>query len=219
MPKLFKSILVKRFLAHLLEIGTTFSITLILLNILLWFFGVAGIPNILSEQKGILISISNESLSYEGSIFNSLLYTILSFTIFYFVYTTFNFFFTFSSLYPHNNFEPGFAQKVFGFKKFDFINKKESHLKKSLRMVLRETLIFISVYGVFITLTISRVNVIFNFFSNLLVQDETFGNLLKISFNLFLIFVLPALILSVIYLKISKGKQLFWDYYSGITLK
>ena len=141
MPKLFKSILVKRFLAHLLEIGTTFSITLILLNILLWFFGVAGIPNILSEQKGILISISNESLSYEGSIFNSLLFTI------------------------------------------------------------------------------SRVNVIFNFFSNLLVQDETFGNLLKISFNLFLIFVLPALILSVIYLKISKGKQLFWDYYSGITLK
>lgn len=219
MPNIFKSILIRRFFAHILEIGTTFSISLILLNILIWFFGLVGIPNIFSQDTGIFINTANKDLSFEGSIFNSLLYTMIAFVIFYFAYTTFNFFFSFITLYPKNNFEASFALKIFGFKKYEFSNKKETHLIRAGRMILRETLIFLSVYGIFIFLVLFKVNFIFEFFNSSLVKDETIGNVFKIGINLFLIFVLPSLVLSLIYMKITKGKQLFWDYYSGITLK
>lgn len=210
--------IIKRFFAHLLEIGVTFSISLILLNILIWAFNAAHVQNFLENEQGVLINIpmGNEGTN---SLLTSLNYTIISFILFYFIYTTFNFFFTFSTLYPKNNFEASFAQKIFGFKKYEFKNKKDNHLKKALRMVLREILIVVSVYGVLAIITLTNFSSFNSFFLNLMTPEDSLNNLLVITLNLFFIFVLPSLILSLIFLKISKGKQLFWDYYSGITLK
>ena len=218
MPNIFRTVIVRRFLAHVLEIGTTFSISLILVNLLFWFFNETKLPNILLSEQGLLLNVP-QSFSYEAGLYNNLFVTVLSFTIFYFIYTTFNFFFTFSFLYPKNNFEATFAQKLFGFKKYEFVNKKESHLKKAFRMVVRELLIMVSVYGVFVSVSIFGKNAIYNFFNELVMKESSFIGISVIVINLFLMFVLPSLALSLVYLKISKGKQLFWDYYSGITLK
>jgi hypothetical protein len=217
MPNIFRTIIVRRFLAHVLEIGTTFSISLLLVNLLFWFFNETKLPNILLTDQFLLLP--QGSLSYETSIFNNLFITVLSFSIFYFIYTTFNFFFTFSTLYPKNNFEASFAQKLFGFKKYEFKNKKETHLNKAFRMVIRELLIIVSVYGVFVSISLFGQNAIYSFFNELILKESTFIGVAVIILNLFLMFVLPSLILSLIYMKISKGKQLFWDYYSGVTLK
>ena len=216
--KLYLPQIFKRLFAHLLEIGTTFTISLILLNLFIWVFNAAHIQNFLENEQGVLINLP-QGIDGQASLLTSLNYTIISFTLFYFIYTAFNFFFTFSTLYPKNNFEASFSQKIFGFKKYEFKNKKDNHLKKALRMVLREILIVISVYGVLTVITLLNIDTFYTFFSNLMTAEDSFNNLVIITFNLFLIFVLPSLILSLVFLKITKGKQLFWDYYSGITLK
>jgi len=218
MPNIFRTVIVRRFLAHILEIGTTFSISLILVNMLFWFFNETKLPNILLSEQGLLLTVP-QSLSYESGLYNNLFITVLSFTVFYFIYTTFNFFFTFSTLYPKNNFEASFAQKMFGFKRYEFKNKKDTHLIKAIRMIVRELLIMLSVYGVFVSISLFGQNEIYKFFNELVMKESNFVGIAVIVLNLFLMFVLPSLILSLIYLKISKGKQLFWDYYSGITLK
>ena len=86
-------------------------------------------------------------------------------------------------------------------------------------MVIRELLIIVSVYGVFVSISLFGQNAIYSFFNELILKESTFIGVAVIILNLFLMFVLPSLILSLIYMKISKGKQLFWDYYSGVTLK
>jgi hypothetical protein len=185
---------------------------------LFWFFNETKLPNILLSEQGLLLTVP-QSLSYESGLYNNLFITVLSFTVFYFIYTTFNFFFTFSTLYPKNNFEASFAQKMFGFKRYEFKNKKDTHLIKAIRMIVRELLIMLSVYGVFVSISLFGQNEIYKFFNELVMKESNFVGIAVIVLNLFLMFVLPSLILSLIYLKISKGKQLFWDYYSGITLK
>ncbi len=217
MPNIFRTIIVRRFLAHVLEIGTTFAISLLLVNLLFWFFNETKLPNILLTNQFLLLP--EDTFSYETSIFNNLFITVLSFSIFYFIYTTFNFFFTFSTLYPKNNFEASFAQKLFGFKRYEFKSKKETHLSKAFRMVIRELLIILSVYGVFVSISLFGQNAIYSFFNELMLKESSFIGVTVIILNLFLMFVLPSMILSLIYFKISKGKQLFWDYYSGVTLK
>lgn len=213
LPQIFK-----RFFAHLLEIGITFSISLILLNILIWAFNAAHVQNFLENEQGVLINLPVSSQE-NNSLLTSLNYTIISFTLFYFIYTAFNFFFSFSTLYPKNNFEASFSQKIFGFKKYEFKNKKDNHFKKALRMVLRELLIVLSVYGILMIITLTNFNAFNSFFINLMTPEDSLNNLFVITFNLFLIFVLPSLILSIVFLRITKGKQLFWDYYSGVNLK
>lgn len=221
MPNIFKTLVIRRFLAHSLEIGTTFAITLILLNILNYIngfmLGYGNFVEIISSNTPNL-GVYN-SASFTDQSVTAINQLIMGFALFYFIYAAFNFFFTFSFLYPKNNFQANFFQRLFGFKKFDFGKKKMTHLEKALRMLLRETVLFFSIYGFFMILSILKLRDLFDLF-NYITQSEI--SLLSIPASLialFTIFVLPSFLLSMFSLKISKGKQLFWDWASSITLK
>jgi hypothetical protein len=221
MPNIFKSLVVRRFLAHSLEIGTTFALTLILLNILNYLNGfMLGYGNFIE-----IMSTNTPNLGvYNSSTFTDQSLTkinqlIMGFALFYFIYAAFNFFFTFSFLYPKNDFQANFFQRLFGFKKFDFGKKKMPHLEKALRMLLRETVLFFSIYGFFMVLSILKLRDLFDLFNYLTQSDYSLVSIFASLTALFTIFVLPAVLLSIFSLRISKGKQLFWDWASSVTLK
>lgn len=219
MPNIFKTLLVRRFLSHILEIGVIFSISLVLIKAILLFTENTKILNLTIFEGQVFIDPNLTNYAVSNNVVTNLYLTIVIFTVFYFIYTAFNFFFTFSYTYPKNDFSATYAQRLFGFKKFEFKNKKESHLRKSLRMLLRETVLAFSIYGIFALLTIFRIDVVYQFFVSLLVVDNSFLNIFIITINLAIIFVLPATLLSFYSLRVTKGKQLFWDYISGVTLK
>lgn len=221
MPNLLKSVIARRFIAHSLEIGTTFALTLILLKILSFVNGfIASYGNvftILNQNTPNFTSfyigeVSNQSVAFVYQL-------IFGFAVFYFIYAAFNFFFTFSFLYPKNDFQANFFQKLFGFKKFDFGKKKISHFEKALRMLLREFILLMSIYGFFTILSVLKLNDFFVLFNYLTDSSYSFINILLSLATLFTIFVFPSLLLSIFSLRVSKGKQLFWDWASSITLK
>jgi hypothetical protein len=221
MPNIFQSIIIRRFLAHVLEIGTTFVVTLILLQILIfinnYLLNNGDLITILEANSPNLIEVEKPSI-YEQTK-NSIFQLISGFAVFYFIYTSFNFFFTFSFLYPKNDFQANFFQRQFGFKKFEFGKKKLTHLQKALRMLFRETVLFISIYGFFAGLAIFKMKEFFDLFNFLTNAESTIQNIFFSLLALFIIFVLPTVLLSLFSLYKSKGKQLFWDYATGITLK
>jgi hypothetical protein len=161
------------------------------------------------------LSISN----YQTESLQLVYQLILGFAIFYFIYATFNFFFTFSFIYPKNDFQANFFQKLLGFKKYDFGKKKISHLEKALKMLLREVVLLITIYGFFAILAIFKLADFFILFNFLTQAEYTIANIIFSLLILFIIFVLPSFVLSIFSLRISKGKQLFWDWASSITLK
>jgi len=221
MPNIFKSLLVRRFLAHSLELGTTFAVSIILIQILIYvnnfIFSNGDFITILNSNTPSAGVLNNENFAQQS--INSIYQLIIAFALFYFVYTAFNFFFTFSFLYPKNDFQANFFQRQFGFKKYDFGKKKLSHLQKALKMLLRELILFLSIYGFFGLLAIFKVKDFFEMFYFITQAESTIQNIFLSLVALFVIFVAPALALSLFSLKISKGKQFFWDYLSSVTLK
>lgn len=219
MPNIFKSLIIRRFLSHALEIGISFSISLVVLKFIFLFTDSIKLTNFVITEDQIFIAPNISNMGANNNMITNLYLTIILFTVFYFVYTIFNFFWTFSYTYPKNDFSATFSQRLFGFKKFEFKNKKENHLRKSLRMLARESVLALSVYGVFSFLTVFRIDTIYRFFVSLFVVDNSILNILVVCLNLAIIFALPSLILCTYSLYKTKGKQLFWDYVSGITLK
>jgi len=221
MPNFLKTVIVRRFLAHFLEIGTTFAVTLILLQILIYvnnyLLGNGDFVSLLNSNSPSFGNLDAQSFSLQTS---TTIYQLISgFAIFYFIFTAFNFFFTFSFLYPKNDFQANFFQKIFGFKKFEFSKKRLSHLQKALRMLYREIVLFLSIYGFFGLLATLKVKDVFVVFDYLTHGSSSYQNILMSLLTLFIIFVLPSVILSSITLYKTKGKQLFWDWASSITLK
>lgn len=221
MPNYFKSIIFRRFLAHTLEITTTFAITLILLQTIVYInnflLGNGDFVTILNENSPSIGNLDSQKFSLQTK--STIFQLISGFAIFYFIFTAFNFFVTFSFLYPKNDFQANFFQKLFGFKKFEFNKKKLTHLQKALKMLLRESILFISIYGFFAILALIKVKEVFLVFDYLTLGASTTQNILMSLISLFIIFVLPSIFLSLFSLYKTKGKQLFWDYVSGITLK
>lgn len=222
MPNIFQSIIVKRFLAHVLEISTTFAVTLILLQILSYvstymMFSGDFTSNLNSATPSL--GNLNSPRDFQQQSIDNIYQLIIGFTIFYFIYAAFNFFFTFSFLYPKNDFSANLFQRMFGFKKFDFGKKKLTHLQKAVKMLIRESVLFASIYGFFAILALTGFKEFFDMFNYMMEGGSTITNIFYSLAALFTIFVLPALILSLISLKISKGKQLFWDWASSVTLK
>lgn len=148
MPNILNSIIVRRFISHTLEIGSTFAITLILLQIIMFvnnfMLGNGDFVTILNSNTPSLGTLN--SVSYVDQTSETIYQLIIGFAVFYFIYTAFNFFFTFSFLYPKNDFQANFFQRMLGFKKYEFGKKKLTHLQKALRMLLRETILFLSIY-------------------------------------------------------------------------
>jgi len=219
MPNIFKSIIFRRFSSHVLEIGISFSASLIVIKFILLFTESIKLPNLILTEDQIFLNPNLSNAGVNNNMITNLYLTVMLFTIFYFIYTAFNFFYSFSYAYPKNDFSATFSQKLLGFKKFEFKNKKESHLKKSLRMLYREAILSLSIYGVFILLTLLRIDIVYQFFIGLLSVDNNLSNLAVMIINLAIIFTLTPLVLSLFSLKLTKGKQLFWDYVSGVTLK
>ena len=221
MPNILNSIIVRRFIAHVLEIGSTFAITIILLQILMFvnsfMLGNGDFATVLNENTPNLGYLNTGGITEQTT--STISQLIIGFAIFYFIYTAFTFFFTFSFLYPKNDFQANFFQKLLGFKKYEFGKKKLTHLQKAIRMLLRETVIFLSIYGFFASLAIFGMKEFFNLFNYLIQTESSFQSIFFSLLALFTIFVLPALILSIFSMYITKGKQLFWDYASGVTLK
>jgi len=239
MPNIFHTVLVRRFLAHSLEILVIFAISITSLSLIQFFLSYFNYN--LDLSKGFLGDYSfvkqEVVTSYEeGSVNlteiakdypalkNEKAVSILSglvvlFTVYYFVFTAFNFFLSFTVLYPNNNYKVNIAYRLFGFSHYDFGKKKISHMRKSLKMLKRELVFVFSIYGLFFIFTLFNANFIVNFFANFMGGGESLMDILLIVFYLFCIFVLPSFILSLVTLKISKGKQLFWDFISGVTLK
>lgn len=232
MPNVFKSVLVRRFLAHSLEISVTFALSLITLSLVNYIFsvtnlkisfydtgltsGVKDFPHDL--DKGFQPKSDSVPTDSRGDV--SFIYDlIVLFTLYYFVFTAFNFFVSFTMLYPSNDYKVGTAYKMFGFTHFEFGKKKLSHFKKSLKIVYREFILAISIYGLYIVLSVFNIQIIIRFMSGFMGYGNSLLDLMLTVFYLFCIFVLPALILSLITLKKTKGKQLFWDYISGVTMK
>jgi hypothetical protein len=175
------------------------------------------ITNLNSSTPGL--GNFNETKTFQQQSIDSIYTLIIGFTIFYFIYASFNFFFTFTFLYPKNDFSANFFQRMFGFKKFDFGKKKLTHLQKAFRMLIRETILFISIYGFFAFLSLTKLKDFFDIFNFLISGDSTIQNIFFSLIALFTIFVLPSLLLCLFSLYKSKGKQLFWDWASSITLK
>jgi hypothetical protein len=222
MPNIFRSIIVKRFLAHVLEISTTFAITLILLQVL------GFVSNYLLLNGDLTTNLSNVTPNlgnlnspkdFQQQSFNNIYQLIIGFTIFYFIYAAFNFFFTFSFLYPKNDFSANLFQRIFGFKKYDFGKKKLNHLQKAVKMLIRESVLFISIYGFFAILALTGFQEFFEMFNYMMEGGSTLANILLSLIALFTVFVLPSLILSIITLRKTKDKQLFWDWAASVTLK
>jgi len=221
MPNILNSIIVRRFLAHVLEIGTTFAITLILLQVIMFvnnfMLGNGDFVTILNNNTPSLGNLN--SAEYSNQTTETIYQLIIGFAVFYFIYTAFTFFFTFSFLYPKNDFQANFFQRLFGFKKYEFGKKKLSHLQKALKMLLRETILFLSIYGFFAGLAIFKMKEFFDLFNFLTSADSSIQNIFFSLLALFIIFVLPSLLLSIFTIYKTKGKQLFWDYASAVTLK
>jgi hypothetical protein len=221
MPNIFQTIIVRRFLAHTLEVLTTFAVTIILLQILVY------VNNFLINN-GDFITILNSNTpelgvinasNYVNQTTNTIFQLTIGFALFYFIYTAFNFFFTFSLLYPKNDFQANFFQRIFGFKKFEFGKKKLTHLQKASKMLIREVFLFTSIYGFFGVLSIFKIKEFFDLFNFLANSNSSFQNIFFSLLALFVVFVLPAVLLSFFSLYKTKGKQLFWDYLSGVSLK
>ena len=221
MPNILNSIVVKRFLAHVLEISTTFAITIILLQILTFvnnfMLGNGDFITILTNNTPNLGTLN--SADYTNQTTETISQLIIGFAIFYFIYTAFNFFFTFSFLYPKNDFQANFFQRMFGFKRYEFGKKKLTHLQKAIQMLVRETILFISIYGFFAGLAIFKLKEFFDLFNFLTQSSSSFQNIFFSLLALFIVFVLPSILLSIFSLYKTKGKQLFWDYASSVTLK
>ncbi len=228
MPNLFKTVLVRRFLAHSLEILTIFIISILSLSLINYIFSVTnykvgffdtGLTSQLTEKKVINDDFSSPDSDRSSNALSGMYTLVVLFTLYYFVFTAFNFFFSFSLLYPNNDYKVGIAYRLFGFSHFDFGKKKLTHFKKSMKIVYRELVFALTIYGIFFILTILNVRVIVKFLSNFMGYGNSFLDLFLTVFYLFCIFVLPSFILSLITLKKSKGKQLFWDFVSGVTMK
>jgi len=230
MPNLFKTVLVRRFLAHSLEISVTFAFSLLTLALLNYVFTITNFrieffesgltSNISIPSQATSSSPASESQDLRGSTVASGIYDlVVLFTLYYFVFTAFNFFFSFTLLYPKNDYKVSPAYRLFGFSHFEFGKKKLNHFKKSMKIIYRETVLAITIYGVFFVMTILNIQIVVRFVSNFMGIGNSFLDLFLTVFYLFCIFVLPSLILSLITLKKSKGKQLFWDYISGVTMK
>jgi hypothetical protein len=228
MPNLFKTVLVRRFLAHSLEILTIFVISILSLSLINYIFSITnykvgffdtGLTSQLSEKKVVNSDFNSPDSDRSSNALSAMYTLVVLFTLYYFVFTAFNFFFSFSLLYPNNDYKVGIAYKLFGFSHFDFGKKKLTHFKKSMKIVYRELVFALTIYGIFFVLTFLNVKVIVKFLSNFMGYGNSFLDLFLTVFYLFCIFVLPSLILSLITLKKSKGKQLFWDYISGVTMK
>lgn len=239
MPNIFRTVLVRRFLAHTLEILVIFAISIISLSIIQFFMSYFNLKIDLSEgflgnyslvRQEVVASYQEGSVNLTEiakdypALKHSKAISILSglvvlFTIYYFVFTAFNFFFSFTVLYPKNGYKVNVAYRLFGFSHYEFGKKKISQMRKSIKMLTRELVFVLSIYGVFFLLTLFNFNFIINFFATFMGEGNSFIDLFLITFNLFCIFVLPSFLLSLYSLKISKGKQLFWDYVSGVTLK
>jgi hypothetical protein len=221
MPNILNSIVVKRFLAHVLEISTTFAITIILLQILTFvnnfMLGNGDFITILTNSTPSLGTLN--SADYTNQTTETISQLIIGFAIFYFIYTAFNFFFTFSFLYPKNDFQANFFQRMFGFKRYEFGKKKLTHLQKAIQMLIRETILFISIYGFFAGLAIFKLKEFFDLFNFLTQSSSSFQNVFFSLLALFIVFVLPSILLSSFSIYKTKGKQLFWDYASSVTLK
>jgi len=221
MPNILQSLIVRRFLAHVLEILSTFAITIILLQVLMfannYLLGSNNFITILNDNTPNLGYFNSASMDQRS--IDSIYRLLISFTIFYFIFTTFNFFFTFSFLYPRNDFQANLFQRIFGFKKYDFGKKKLNHLQKALRMLLRETVLFLTIYGFFALLVFTKSKVFFEVFNQLILGGANFQNVIFSGLVLFIVFVLPSTALSFYSLYKSSGKQLFWDWASSITLK
>jgi hypothetical protein len=221
MPNILNSIVVKRFLAHVLEISTTFAITIILLQVLTFvnnfMLGNGDFITILTNSTPSLGTLN--SADYTNQTTETISQLIIGFAIFYFIYTSFNFFFTFSFLYPKNDFQANFFQRMFGFKRYEFGKKKLTHLQKAIQMLVRETILFISIYGFFAGLAIFKLKEFFDLFNFLTQSSSSFQNIFFSLLALFIVFVLPSVLLSTFSIYKTKGKQLFWDYASSVTLK
>lgn len=221
MPNIFQTLIVRRFLAHLLELGFTFAITLILLQVLMYtnnyILGYGDFINNLNDSTPSLGNFNSNDMAQKS--IESVYQLIVGFTLFYFIFTSFNFFFTFSFLYPRNDFQANLFQRIFGFKKFDFGKKKITHLSKAFRMLLRETILFLSIYGFFGILVLTKSKDFFDMFNGFIQAGATISNVFYSLMVLFIIFVLPSVILSAYALYKTKGKQLFWDWATGISLK
>jgi len=239
MPNIFRTVLVRRFLAHTLEILVVFAISLISLALIQFiismfnlrldlaggFLGEYGFVNqemVSAYEKGS-VDLNEVAKDYPA-LKNSKAVSILSglvvlFTIYYFVFTAFNFFFSFTVLYPNNGYKVNIAYKLFGFSHYEFGKKKISQMRKSMKMLVRELVFVLSIYGLFFILTFFNSNFIASFFANFIGEGNSILDLILIVFYLFCLFVLPSFLLSLYSLRSSKGKQLFWDYVSGVTLK
>jgi len=230
MPNIFQTVLVRRFLAHSLEILVTFAISLVTITFLSYILYISntkielydlGVGNVVLESQKY-ISISSDT-PYEqaryNKIFSQLYYYIVIFTFYYFVFTAFNFFLSFVLLYPKNGYKVSVFYRMFGFSHFDFGKKKLDHLNKSLKIIYREFIFACSIYGVFAIIALFNIQLVVKLLSNFMGFGDTIVDLTLTILYLFCIFVLPSLILSLITLKKSKGKQLFWDYISGVTMK
>jgi hypothetical protein len=108
---------------------------------------------------------------------------------------------------------------MFGFKRYEFGKKKLTHLQKAIQMLVRETILFISIYGFFAGLAIFKLKEFFDLFNFLTQSSSSFQNIFFSLLALFIVFVLPSILLSIFSLYKTKGKQLFWDYASSVTLK
>ena len=229
MPNILKSVLVRRFLAHSLEISVTFALSLITLSIINYvvsitnikfgFYDLGLVTQITDSAKNNIPMVETPEQSHYNNVVSYISGLVVLFTLYYFVFTAFNFFFTFTILYPRNDYKVSIAYRLFGFSHFDFGKKKLSHFKKAMKIIYREGVLALTIYGIFFLLTILNIKIVVRFMSNFMGYGNTFLDLLLTVFYLFCIFVLPALILSLITLKRTKGKQLFWDSISGVTMK
>lgn len=229
MPNLLKSVLVRRFLAHSLEISVTFAFSLITLALINYVFSItnikigfydSGLTSEISSPSSNLDQVPEENITPGSSSVVSGIYDlVVLFTLYYFVFTAFNFFISFTMLYPSNNYKVGLAYRLFGFSHFEFGKKKLSHFKKSIKIIYRELVLAATIYGLFFILSLLNIQIVVRFLSNFMGYGNSFLDLTLTVFYLFCIFVLPALILSLVTLKMTKGKQFFWDYISGVTMK
>lgn len=68
-------------------------------------------------------------------------------------------------------------------------------------------------------LAIFKMKEFFDLFNYLTKAESSFQNIFFSLLALFVVFVLPSFILSIVSIYLTKGKQLFWDLASGVTLK
>ena len=88
MPNILNSIIARRFLAHVLEIGTTFAITLILLQVIMFvnnfMLGNGDFVTILNNNTPSLGTLN--SAEYSNQTTETIYQLIIGFAIFYFIF-------------------------------------------------------------------------------------------------------------------------------------